>query len=402
LEQARGACLFDRDGRRYIDFLAGAGAVNYGHNNPRLNQALIKHLERDGIVQALDMSTTARQAFLDRFAATILEPRGLDYVVQLTGPSGANAIESALKLARLTRRRSLVVAFTNAYHGLTLGALAVTANSQFRNELFVSRMNVSFVPYDGYFGPAVDTLAYLRKLIDDPASGLDVPAAILVETVQAEGGVNVASASWLRGLAALCRDCGALLIVDDIQVGCGRTGPFFSFERAGIEPDIVVMSKSISGAGLPMSLLLLKPELDQWARGEEAGTFRGHTLAFVAATEALFYWETGDLSEQVDRKGGIVQQRLLVIARRHPEFDAGIRGIGLIWALDLRRSKIAEAASRAAFARGLIVERCGPRDTALKILPPLVIEDDLLEEGLSIIDAALTAVIKEHPKHANA
>ena len=210
MEQARGACLFDRDGRRYIDFLAGAGAVNYGHNNPRLNQALIKHLERDGIVQALDMSTTARQAFLDRFAATILEPRGLDYVVQLTGPSGANAIESALKLARLTRRRSLVVAFTNAYHGLTLGALAVTANSQFRNELFISRMNVSFVPYDGYFGPAVDTLAYLRKLIDDPASGLDVPAAILVETVQAEGGVNVwpalpGCAGWPRCAATAAR-----------------------------------------------------------------------------------------------------------------------------------------------------------------------------------------------------
>ena len=282
-----GAHLFDTSGGRYIDFLSGAGALNFGHNHPAIKQAVVDYMINDGVTHSLDMATAAKEAFLEKFDQTILKPRGLDYKVQFTGPTGTNAVEAALKLARMVTQRANVVSFTNGYHGLTAGALAITGNSYYRNEAFVSRNNVSFLPFDGYFGPNVNTVEYFRKLLDDPGSGLDLPAAVILETIQGEGGVNVARPRWLGDLARLCKEHSILLIVDDIQVGVGRTGTFFSFEEANIVPDIVTLSKSIGGLGLPMSLVLLKPELDHWKPGEHTGTFRGNNLAFVAATQSV-------------------------------------------------------------------------------------------------------------------
>ncbi len=394
-ERAKEACLYDRDGRRYVDFFGGAGAMNYGHNNPRFNEAIIRYLEADGVVHALDMATSAKLRFLERFQSVILQPRRLDYKMQFTGPAGTNAIETALKIARLNKGRAHVVAFTNAYHGLTIGALAITGNVHYRNEAFVNRANASFVPYDGYLGAGVDTLDYFRKLILDPSSGVDLPAAVVVECVQAEGGINVARTEWLKGLESFCREQGILLVVDDIQVGCGRTGTFFSFERAGIQPDIVALSKSISGAGLPMSVVLMRPELDQWKRGEETATFRGFNLSFVTAAEALSYWETGAFTADILRRGALVEERLGAMAALHPELGADVRGLGMIWGLDVHDTRIAQAVSREAFSRGLVVELCGPHDNVLKIIPPLVIPDDLLEEGLAILSAALKSVLED-------
>jgi diaminobutyrate-2-oxoglutarate transaminase len=394
-ERAKEACLYGRDGRRYIDFFGGAGAMNYGHNNPRLNRALIEYLEADGVVHALDMATSAKLRFLECFQSTILEPRGLDYKMQFTGPAGTNAMESALKIARLNKGRATIAAFTNAYHGLTIGALAITGNEHYRNEAFVNRADAVFLPYDGYLGPDVDTLGYIRKLLDDPSSGVDLPAAIAVECVQAEGGINVARDAWLRGLEILCRELDILLIVDDIQVGCGRTGSFFSFERAGIKPDIVALSKSISGSGLPMSVVLMKPELDQWKRGEETATFRGFNLSFITAAEALSYWKTGDFAAEIRRRGEIIARRLAEMTARHPEIRAEARGVGMIRGLDVRDTRLAQAVSRHAFTRGLVMELCGPRDNVLKLIPPLVIPDELLEEGLSIMAAALQSAIED-------
>ena len=286
---AKGAKLTDEQGKEYIDFFAGAGTLNYGHNNDRIKGAMIEYLQNDGIMHGLDMATSAKTAFLETLSNTILGPRNLDYRIQFTGPTGTNAVESALKLARMIKGRSNIVSFTNAFHGLTAGSLAVTGNTFYRDEAHISRSNVAFMPFDGYFGPDVNTLDYFRKYLEDPSSGLDQPAAVILETIQAEGGVNVASDEWLQGLEQLCREYDMLLIIDDIQAGNGRSGDFFSFERAGINPDMVTLSKSIGG-GLPLALLMIRPDLDQWKPGEHTGTFRGNNLAFVAATQLLGYW----------------------------------------------------------------------------------------------------------------
>ena len=392
-EKASGPYLWDVAGRQYIDFFCGAGALNYGHNEPRMKRALVDYLLADGVSHALDMATRAKERFLERFEAIVLKPRGLEYRVQFTGPTGANGVEAALKLARKVTGRANVVAFTKAYHGLSMGALATTANTRYRGESFVNRANVSFVPYEGYFGPGVDSLACLRQLLTDDSSGIDRPAALILETIQAEGGINVGSADWLHGVQALCRELDILLIVDDIQVGCGRTGTFFSFEHAGLEPDLVVLSKSISGYGLPMSLLLIRPALDQWKPGEHTGTFRGNNLAFVAAAEALDFWTDPAFTAHVQSMSAVLEGRLQALTSAFPEMRFQVRGRGLIFGLESAAPQINQQAVEECFARGLVIETCGSSRTIVKFLPPLNIPRAVLEAGLDILEQSFAAVL---------
>jgi diaminobutyrate-2-oxoglutarate transaminase len=393
-ERALGSTMIDEDGGEYIDFFSGAGALNYGHNNPIMKKALLEYIAGDSISHSLDMATVAKKGFLEAFKRIILEPRGLDYKLHFTGPTGTNAVEAALKIARLSTGRSTVVAFTRAFHGVSGGSLATTANQQFRQAAGYSLDNVVFVPFDGYV-PGLDTLAYLEKMLDDQSSGLDKPAAVIVETIQAEGGINVASPEWLRGLRDLTARHGIVLIVDDIQVGSGRTGEFFSFEASGIVPDIVTLSKSLSGYGLPMSLVLLKREIDVLKRGSHSGTFRGNNMAFVCATVALEeYWADDALTREVHRKEAIVTARLAEIAAQHPEARLEVRGRGFIFGFaSTHMPELAQAIAAQAFLRGLVVETSGPVDEVLKLLPALVIDDETLSRGLDIIAAATEAAL---------
>lgn len=381
-ERARGEFLHDRQGNEYIDFFSGAGSLNYGHNPPDQRRCLIEYLEADGIVHGLDMATGAKEAFIRKFRSSILEPKGCDYIFQFVSPSGTNGIEAALKLARKVKRRSNIVAFTNAYHGLSAGSLAATANSYYRAEEFINRQDVSFLPYDGYLGEESSTIDYIRRFISDPGSGVDLPAAVVVETIQCEGGVNVASRDWLRALEQICREHDILLIVDDIQVGCGRTGTFFSFEESGIRPDMVVLSKSISGYGLPMALVLMRRELDQWQPGEHSGTFRGNNLAFLTATEALRHWDDEELSRSVKLKGERMRDYLRGICEDFPESCKAVRGRGMITGLEMHPASLAAQVARECFRSGLVIETCGASGEVLKLLPPLTINDDALSAGL--------------------
>lgn len=386
--RARGASMFDQEGRRYVDFLSGAGALGYGHNNPRIKEAVIEYLRDDGVLHSLDLHTAAKLEFLRKFRDLILAPRGLDYRVQFCGPTGTDAVEAALKLARKVTGQSTVVAFTNAYHGVSLGSLAATASAHHRASAGLALQSVVRMPFENYLGPEVDTIALMQAMLAR-GSGLERPAAIIVETVQAEGGINVASVEWLRRLSDLAAAHGILLIVDDIQVGCGRTGTFFSFERAGIKPDIICLSKAIGGIGMPMSLVLVKPELDLWSPGDHVGTFRGNNLAFVAAAAALDYWREPDFEQQLERRSLLMRERLAAVAERYPDQCEGVRGVGMIQGLSWRDPSLTTPITRAAFAHGLIVESCGPNKEVLKLLPPLVIEDEELEEGLSILSHAI-------------
>ena len=393
-ESSKGATMTDESGKTYIDFFAGAGTLNYGHNNQAVSDALIDYLQKDGVVHGLDMATSAKKKFLTKFSETILEPRNMDYKIQFTGPTGTNSVESAIKLARMIKGRSNIVAFTNAYHGLTMGSLAITGNTFYRDEAHISRSNVSFLPFDSYMGDQFNSLDYFRKLLEDNSSGLDLPSAVILETVQAEGGINVASAQWLRDLAQLCYEFDILLIVDDIQVGNGRTGDFFSFEEAGIKPDMITMSKSI-GAGLPLALLLIRSDLDQWKPGEHTGTFRGNNLAFVASTEALSYWDNLELSTAVKHKSAILKTELDNIAAKYLELNAKVRGRGLIYGLEIKELGLTAQICERCFEKGLIIELAGADDQVVKFLPPLIIDDKMLLKGLEIVDQSIGEILEE-------
>ena len=393
---ARGHLLRDESGREYIDFFAGAGALNYGHNHPVLKRRIMEYLSDDGITHSLDMATEAKRSFLQALHSLVLAPRGLPHKVMFPGPTGTNAVEAALKIARTVTGRSNVIAFTNAFHGMTLGSLAVTGNAGKREGAGVALGNVARMPFHGYLGSELDTIDLLEQYLSDTSSGMDPPAALILETVQAEGGVNVATIPWLRRLGNVLSRFEVLLIVDDIQVGCGRTGSFFSFEAAELEPDIICLSKSLSGYGVPLAVTLLKPELDLWEPGKHNGTFRDHNLAFVTATAALeHFWEDGGLTEDVKRRGRIVQEKLRRIAADH---GGHVRGRGLIQGIEFPDIETAREVSRAAFARGLVVETAGRQDEVLKILPPLTIPDSELERGLGIIADCVEQALAATPK----
>jgi len=397
--KAVGSRLFDERGREYLDFFSGAGALNYGHNNPRLKRRLIEYLENDSITHSLDMATSVKREFLERFDAIVLAPRKLRYKIQFCGPTGANAVEAALKLARKVTRRQTVVFFMNAYHGLSLGSLAVTGSASKRASAGVTLHYAMPMPFDGDLGPGVDTLDYFEAFLHNAGSGMELPAAIIVETIQAEGGVKVARDGWLRRLGEIARRHEIILIIDDIQVGCGRTGSFFSFEAAGLRPDLICLSKSISGFGLPMALLLIRPELDVWRPGEHTGTFRGNNLAFATASEVLSYWEDDAFSESVLEKSELVTRLLNEVAGAYPQAQGWVRGRGLIQGLGLGVTGLAEQVSRIAFERGLIVETSGVESEVLKLLPPLTTDEDELREGVSrIADSLETALGRMRPR----
>lgn len=396
---AKGAWMTDTSGKRYLDFFSGAGVLNYGHNPDRIKQALLAYLMRDGITHTLDMYSEAKEAFIRRFHDVILQPRGLNYKLQFPGPTGTNAVEAALKLARKVTGREQVVGFTNAFHGMTLGSLSVTGNGFKRAGAGVSLNHAASMPFDGYLGTDVDTLDVFEAMLIDNGSGMDVPAAVILETVQAEGGVNVASTAWLQRLRRITEQHGIVLIADDIQVGCGRTGHFFSFEEAGIVPDIVTLSKSLSGYGLPMALVLIRPDLDQWAPGEHNGTFRGHCPAFVTATAALGFWENTLLQDSVARKGDIVAQTLGQMISS-VGVEATVRGRGLIYGVEFADPELAGRISQACFKRGLVIETAGINDQVLKLLPSLTIKEDELQHGLDIIQSSLKEVLRQELRQA--
>ncbi|OSQ30946.1 diaminobutyrate--2-oxoglutarate transaminase [Thalassospira sp. MCCC 1A03138] len=388
-EKAEGAWLTDTDGKRYLDFLAGAGSLNYGHNHPVLQEKLIDYIKSNGITHGLDMHTKAKAAFLNAMESKVLKPRNMDYKIQFTGPTGTNAVEAALKLARRVKGRETVISFTNGFHGVTLGALAITGNEHHRGAAGVSLDNAVAVPFDGYMGDGADTTEYLDRVLGDNSSGIALPAAIIVETVQGEGGLNAADFDWLRKLEQVCRKHDILLIVDDIQAGCGRTGTFFSFEPAGIKPDMVTLSKSLSAYGLPLAVVLIKPEYDVWHPGEHNGTFRGNNHAFVTAAAALdHFWSDDKFATDIRDKADFLGKRLEQIAERYGDGKIYRKGRGLMQGICFESGEVASKVTKECFAHNLVIETSGPEDEVVKCLVPLIISKEDLAHGLDILEMA--------------
>ncbi|MGO1792637.1 MAG: diaminobutyrate--2-oxoglutarate transaminase [Oceanisphaera sp.] len=400
--KAQGVWLHDDAGNRYLDFLAGAGTLNYGHNNPVLKEALIEYIQADGIAHGLDMHTSAKAGFLTALQQIILKPRGMDHIAQFTGPTGTNAVEAAMKLARKVTGRNNIVTFTNGFHGVTLGALAATGNQHHRGGAGTSMADISRLPYDGYPGSGEDSLLLFETMLNDKSSGLDKPAAVLFEIVQGEGGLNASSFEWLQRLEKICRAHDILMIADDIQAGCGRTGTFFSFEPAGIKPDIITLSKSLSGMGLPFALVLLRPELDKWSPGEHNGTFRGNNHAFVTARKALeTYWQDDELAAGVRAKGELLTQRMQAMVDRFPKLFNKVKGRGMMQGLSCHSGDVADIITGKCFERGLVIETAGPECEVVKCLCPLIITEAELTQGLDWLEEAVAETEEERIRKAS-
>lgn len=387
--RARGASVWDAQGQEFTDFLSGCGSLNLGHNPPAIKGALIRYLEADGIGNALDFHTEAKRKFVRRFHDHILAPRELPHLLQFTGPTGANCVEAAIKLSRKHTGRRTIVAFTNAFHGMSMGALSATGSRKARRGLEGDLDGIVRLPFEGYKGAGIEELERFAAMASDPSGGIDPVAAIIVEAVQGEGGLNVASDAWLRKLRQIAIHLGALLIVDDVQAGCARTGQFFSFERSGIVPDLVCLSKSISGMGLPMALLLVAPQFDTWLPGEHNGTFRGNSLAFVAAAEAVGHFTDSDFVSGLSKRAAILDRWLLETARAFPQAISRSKGIGMMAGLEFRDPARAAAVAAGARERRLLIENCGPDDQVVKIFAPLNIGLDQFEDGLRRLHAAI-------------
>lgn len=394
---AKGSHITDEAGADYLDFFGGAGALNYGHNHAVMQAALVDYIQADGITHGLDLATTEKVRFMETFEDVIMKPRGLNYKIQFPGPTGTNSVEAALKLARKVKGRNGVLYFTNGYHGMTLGALSVTGNASKRAGAGVSLSDTMPLPYCNYYGDGRDTAADFEAMLENTSSGMEKPAAVILETVQGEGGVNVADFEWLRRIEKLCHDHDMLLIVDDIQAGVGRTGPFFSFEPSGIKPDIVTLSKSLSGLGLPLAITLIRPDLDVWSPGEHNGTFRGNNHAFVTATAALkHFWQDDAFEKETLRKGKMMRTRIEKIIADHPGLKAEVRGRGMFLGIDCERPELADEIAVACFERQLLMETAGAQDNVVKFMLPLTTTDAEIEAGLAIVSEAIATVLEKH------
>ncbi len=392
-KSASNARQVDENGKSYIDFFAGAGVLNFGHNNERMKRAMIDFLQRDGVAHSLDMYTDVKRDFIAKFVDTIVKPRGWNHKLQFMGPTGTNAVETALKLARKVTGRGNVVAYMHGFHGMTLGSLALTANSYFRNAAGVPLEHVIRQPFGGDERPLEQCLAEvesLREMFTDTSAGVELPAAFVIEPIQAEGGVHVAHPEWLRAVEALAREIDALVILDDIQAGCGRTGSYFSFDDLGLDPDIVTLAKGIGGFGTPLAMNLIKPEYDKhWQPGEHTGTFRGQGLSFVAGVEALKYFDDDELMNETRAKGRMMRERIEAIADRHAGHNFSVRGKGMMQGLDVADGDLAKRTASRAFESGLLIGACGTGGRVLKLIPPLTIPEADLKEGLDLLESAI-------------
>ncbi|NLW69979.1 MAG: diaminobutyrate--2-oxoglutarate transaminase [Eubacteriaceae bacterium] len=388
---AKGSKMYDDAGVEYLDFFDGAGALNYGHNNDYIKGKVLEYLAADGITHALDLMTEAKAGFIDVLENKLLKPKNLDYKVQFTGPTGTNANEAAAKLARKVTGRTNIWAFMGSFHGMTAGSLALTSQKADRAGAGMPLSGATFIPSPYMLGGNFDSIGYMEMLMADDHSGADTPAAIFIETVQAEGGIYVFAEQFLRDLRAFCDKYGILLVVDDIQVGNARTGKFFSFERAGIVPDMVTLSKSIGGMGLPLALVLLKGELDIWKPGEHNGTFRGMQLSLVAGKAGIEYMLENDIEAEVERKGLLAQEYIAseIAPLSHV---VEVRGLGLVRAIQMESPVQTAFIQKYNFEHQLISERCGRDSSATKIMPALTISDDELLKGLEIIKNAIKSL----------
>lgn len=416
IDHAQGSYMTDVDGQTYIDFLSGAGTLALGHNHPEVAAAVREQL--DCLVHGLDFPTSIKEQFTEGILGML--PSGMrdDYLVHFCGPTGADAVEAAIKLCKTHTGGSDILCFQGAYHGCTAGAMAVTGATEPKRPVASLMPGAHFFPFSychqcplALVPQSCDTncATYFERSLADPSCGIARPAAAIMEVVQGEGGTIPAVGQFARRVRRATADLGIPLIVDEIQSGFGRTGTWFAFEQYGIEPDVVLSSKAIGGIGLPVAVMLYRRELDGWAPGSHIGTFRGNNLAFAAGVAAMRIMRRDDVLGDVRHNGKLLSLYLAAL-REDFAIVADTRSIGLMAGIELAdalgrphdTTRIALAVQRRALEYGLIVELGGRHDSVVRLLPPLNVERHVLERAVAILRRALSDVEAEHAGDAAA
>ena len=415
LKRAKGIYVEDVEGRSFIDCLAGAGTLALGHNHPVVIEAIQQVLLDELPLHTLDLTTPVKDQFVQDLFGLLPAELAREAKIQFCGPTGTDAVEAALKLVRTATGRSTVLSFQGGYHGMSQGALSLMGSLGPKKPLGALLSNgVQFLPfpYDyrcpfglgGAEGVKVN-LHYLENLLTDPEAGVLLPAAVIVEVVQGEGGVIPADLDWLRGLRRITEQAGVALIVDEIQSGFGRTGKMFAFEHAGIVPDVVVLSKA-SGGSLPLAVVVYREWLDTWLPGAHAGTFRGNQMAMAAGSAVMRYLKEHNVADHAAAMGERLAEHLRILQRDFPQLG-DIRGRGLMLGVELVNPsgtpdvqghppvhrQLAPLVQRECLKRGLILELGGRHGSVVRFLPPLVITAAQIDRVAEIFGRALAAAV---------
>lgn len=415
LKRAKGIHVEDVEGRRFIDCLAGAGTLALGHNHPVIVEAIQQVLADELPLHTLDLTTPVKDQFVQDLFGLLPHALAVEAKIQFCGPTGTDAVEAALKLVRTATGRSTVLSFQGAYHGMSQGALSLMGSLGPKKPLGALLGNgVQFLPYPydyrcpfglgGEQGVKVN-LHYLENLLTDPEGGVPLPAAVIVEAVQGEGGMIPADVEWLRGLRRITEKAGVALIVDEIQSGFARTGKMFAFEHAGIIPDVVVLSKAIGGS-LPLAVMVYRDWLDTWAPGAHAGTFRGNQMAMATGSAVMRYLKEHNVAEHATAMGERLCEQLRELQKNFPQMG-DVRGRGLMLGVEIvdpsgepdslghppAFGKLASLIQRECLKRGLIIELGGRHGCVVRFLPPLVITAAQIDEVAHIFAQAVPAAV---------
>ncbi len=403
IARAEGCYVEDVDGNRYLDFLSGAGVVSLGHGHPEVVQAVKDQL--DVFIHGLDFPTPIKDEFVTRQLSMLPTAMRDRMRIQFCGPTGANAVEAAVKLCKTATGRDDIIVFQGAFHGSTTATLSMTGWVGQKQQIGNPMPGVHFYPYSYCFrcpvglqpdGCETNCVAVLENSMLDTHGGVRRPAAVVLELVQGEGGVIPATVDFVKRVRSLTRELDIPLVVDEVQSGCGRTGTWFAFEQYGIEPDVIVASKALSGIGMPVALLIYDQRLDAWSPGAHSGTFRGNQLAFAAGVETIKVVQRDRVLENVVERGRQLETGLDKL-RAHPEV-LDVRGVGLMWGIEVGdpvtgrpHGDLARAIQRRCLEGGLILEVGGRGDGVLRLLPPLTVTAEMVDEAVRVLDAALDA-----------
>jgi len=405
IRRARGATVEDMDGNIYIDFFGGAGVMNVGHANPVVSEAASKQLSE--LTHSLDIPNQARKALVETLLTLL--PKELNRVF-FGGPTGSDAVEAALKLARSNSKRYPLIAFEGGYHGMSAGALSLSSGLVFKEDFLPLLPEVHFVPY-AYcyrcaFGRKPDSCGlecaqYLEHVVEDPHSGVGRPAAIIVEAIQGEGGSIVPPDAFIPRVRAVCDTHEILLVVDEIQAGFCRTGKMFSIEHTGTVPDIMTMSKALGGIGFPISAIAYRENLDTWPGGKHIGTFRGNVLAYAAGSEALNFMVQNRLAEHALSLGEVMLAWLKEL-EKDSKVVGEARGKGLMLGVELVRDKatkepapeLARQVRAICHRHGLLIEIGGHYGNVARFLPPLILTEEMARKGIELFSEAVKTAEK--------
>lgn len=413
IAKAKGCWVTDVEGNEYLDCLAGAGTLALGHNHPAVIEAIQDVLSSGLPLHTLDLTTPLKDAFTEELLSFFPKDQ---YRLQFCGPSGADGTEAAVKLAKTYTGRGNVIAFSGGYHGMTHGSLSMTGNLNAKNAVQNLMAGVQFMPYPheyrcplGLGGEAgVEALTYyFENFIEDVESGVVKPAAVILEAIQGEGGVVTAPVKWLQKIREVTKKHGIVLILDEVQAGFCRSGKMFAFEYAGIEPDVVVMSKAVGGS-LPLAVLAIRKEFDAWQPAGHTGTFRGNQLAMATGYASLKIMREQSLAQNALERGDFLQSELKKLAQQYPCIG-NVRGRGLMIGIEIvderqpqdrigaypAEGNLAAAIQKACFNNKLLLERGGRGGNVVRILCPLIINQTECEELIkrfaqSVADALKT------------